>query len=89
MLARKYYSQKQLQNKSRENMHDMLHEKGDNWNDLPTYLKRGRCIIKKEERVVINNDYFQGGILRKNWTVDVDIPIFKDNRDYILNILEE
>ena len=89
MLARKYYSQSKMQNKSAEDMHEMLHEKGDNWNNLPTYLKRGRCIIKKEEIVMINNDYFQGGIVRKSWIVDVDIPIFKDNRDYILSILEE
>ncbi len=89
MLTRKYYLQKQMQNRSCEDMHEMLHKKGDNWNNLPTYLKRGRCIIKKEERVIISNEYFQGGILRKSWTVDLDIPIFKDNRDYILNILEE
>jgi tRNA(His) guanylyltransferase len=89
MLARKYYSQKQMQNKNCEDMHDMLHEKGDNWNNLPTYLKRGRCIVKKEQNVTIDNDYFKGNIIRNNWVVDLDIPIFKDNRDYILNILEK
>lgn len=89
MLTRSYYSQKQMQNKSREDMHDMLHEKGENWNNLPTHLKRGRCIIKKEERVIINNDYFQGGILRNNWVVDLDIPIFMNNRNYIIDRLSE
>lgn len=89
MLARKYYSQKHMQNKCREDMHDMLHDKGDNWNNLPTYLKRGRCIVKKEQKIMINNDHFQGEVLRNNWIVDLEIPIFTENMNYIFNRLKD
>jgi tRNA(His) 5'-end guanylyltransferase len=89
MFARKYYSQKDMQNKNCEDMHEMLHDKADNWNNLPSYLKRGRCIVKKPEVVSINNDYFEGKVMRNKWTVDLETPIFKENRDYILSRLED
>jgi len=89
MLTRKYYSQNKMNNKSCEDMHEMLHEKGDNWNNLSTYLKRGRCIIKKEEEIEINNDHFKGNVIRNKWIVDLDIPIFKENRNYILDRMKD
>ncbi len=87
MLTRKYYSQKKMDNKSCEDMHDMLHEKGDNWNNLPTYLKRGRCIIKKQEEIEIKNSHFEGNVVRNKWVIDNDIPIFMEDRNYILDKL--
>jgi len=77
MLARSHYSHKQLENKNSTQLHDLLHEKGVNWNDLPTHLKRGRCITYSDEL---------------KWTVDDEIPIFTQNRNYIegyLEVLEE
>lgn len=85
MFARKYFSQKQMNNKSCEDYHEMLHEKGENWNDLPIYLKRGRCIIKKPEEMQIQNSYFKGTVIRNRWTIDNEIPIFMKDRDYITN----
>ena len=72
MLSRSLYSQKQLQNKNTTQLQDMCFEKGHNWNDLLTYLKRGRCIIKGEQ----------------GWVVDNDIPIFTQNREYIEKLLK-
>lgn len=89
MLTRKYYSQKKMEYKNCQDMHEMLYDKGINWNDMPTYLKRGRCIIKKEMAVDIENDHFHGEVLRNKWVLDLDIPIFKDNREYIENRLNE
>lgn len=89
LLARKYYSQKDMNNKSCEEMHDMIHEKGDNWNNLPTYLKRGRCIVKKEQNIMIKNDYYQGEVSRNSWVLDLEIPIFIENINYILDRLED
>lgn len=89
MLTRKYWSQKDMQNKNGEDMHEMLHENGDNWNNLPIYLKRGRCIVKIPEEISIDNDHFKGNVIRNKWTVDLEIPIFKENRNYILNRLED
>lgn len=46
----------------------MIHEKGENWNDLPTHIKRGRCVIKDDEG---------------NWFIDREIPDFTKDRYYI------
>jgi len=89
MFARKFYSQKDLQNRNGEYMHRMIHEKGDDWNSLPPSLKRGRCIVKKLEDISVNNDYFEGKVTINRWTVDLEIPEFKENRNYILSRLED
>lgn len=44
MLAQYHFSHKQLQGKSCAEMHEMLHSKGVNWNDLETRCKRGWAI---------------------------------------------
>lgn len=46
MLARKYYSHSQLHEKNTTQLHDMLHEAGDNWAKLPDGYKRGRICSK-------------------------------------------
>ena len=77
MVGQANFSHKELQNKSCSMIHDMLHEqKGINWNDFPTYLKRGSCCIKTKQMI---ND-----IERSKWIIDNDIPIFvNEGRDYI------
>lgn len=69
MVAQSMFSQKELNGKNQDEMQDMMYLKnGTNWNDLPTYLKRGACIKK-------NGD--------GKWAVDKDIPIFSKCRGYI------
>jgi tRNA(His) guanylyltransferase len=46
MHAQSLYSHKELHGKSQADMHDMIHAKGENWNDLPDGFKRGRTFIK-------------------------------------------
>lgn len=77
MVGQANFSHKELQGKSCNAIQDMLHEqRGINWNDLPTYQKRGSCCIKVEETV---ND-----VVRHKWVVDNEIPIFTgDGRQYI------
>lgn len=41
MLAQSHFSHKQLHGKHSKQLHDMLHEKGVNWNDFPTHFKSG------------------------------------------------
>lgn len=41
MLAQYYYSHKELMNKDSKAKHDMIHAKGDNWNNHPAEFKRG------------------------------------------------
>ena len=77
MVGQANFSHKELQNKSCNSIQDMLHEqKGINWNDFPTYQKRGSCCIKIKQLV---ND-----IERSKWIVDNEIPIFvNEGREYI------
>lgn len=96
MVGRANFSHKELQNKSCNQIQDMLMEqKGINWNDLPIYQKRGSCCIKikdKIDEVMVNEQQEFGedkvtkivSIEKSHWIIDKEIPIFKgDNRKYI------
>ena len=84
MVGQANFSHKELQNKSCNMIQEMLFaEKGINWNDYPTYLKRGSCCIKTT--IQNPNVDIKDGIYPKSiWMIDLDIPIFKgDGRNYI------
>jgi tRNA(His) 5'-end guanylyltransferase len=85
MLARSLYSHKQLHNKDNSSLQEMCFQKGKNWNDLPTYLKRGACIVKNTYTVVTEDDQMA---TRSRWEVDTEIPIFTQDRYYIDQYLE-
>ena len=84
MVGQANFSHKELQNKSCNMIQEMLlAEKGINWNDYPTYLKRGSCCIKTTIQNP-NVDIKDGAYPKSVWMIDLDIPIFKgDGRDYI------
>lgn len=85
MLGQSNFSHKELQNKSCNQIQDMLMiEKGINWNNIPTYQKRGSCCIKKLLQDDIKNVDFQ----RTRWIIDKEIPIFKgEGRKYIDDVV--
>ena len=101
MVGQANFSQEELQNKSYNDIQDMLMtQKGINWNDFPTYQKRGSCCIKEEYAVNDNGEEVEVDCVtdvdepvesvafRSRWTIDTDIPIFKgENRNYIEKIL--
>lgn len=72
MLAQSLYSHKELKFKKIPDLHDMLHAKGVNWNDLPVSKKRGICAKRIED----------------GDPIDDDIPIFTQNRAYIEDLLK-
>lgn len=90
MVGQANFSHKELQNKSCNEIQDMLvAQKAINWNFYPEDCKRGAACIKlppKEEvidvptatekplRVVVN---------RSSWLIDKQMPILKENWDYI------
>jgi len=81
MVGHANFSQKQLHNINCNQIQEMLfQEKGINFNDYPTYQKRGVCIIKEY--------YDKDGAERSRWIVDKDIPIFTQDRNYIEKYLE-
>ena len=94
MVGQANFSHKELQNKSCNDIQDMLMtQKGINWNNLPTYQKRGSCCVK-ENHFIENekgtqicfpegcSDPFEDeetltGVYRSSWVIDTEIPIFK------------
>ena len=95
MVGQANFSHKELQNKSCNQIQDMLMEqKGINWNDLPTYQKRGACCIKNSHIVRRSSDGTELCIIKdpgkptNEWIIDKNIPIFKgDDRRYIDNLI--
>ena len=100
MVGQANFSHKELQNKSCNDIQDMLMtQKGINWNDLPTYQKRGSCCIKhefwidKNDGCEFSKEYSEAldrtaidenAIKRTEWIIDTEIPIFKgEDRSYI------
>ena len=88
MVGQANFSHKELQNKSCNEIQDMLFtQKGINWNDYPIYLKRGSCCIKEyyqSEEVDIKD----GACVRSRWIIDKNIPIFKEEgRNYIEKLI--
>jgi len=76
MVGQANFSHNQLMNKSCNDIQEMLfQEKGVNFNDMPTHLKRGACIVKEVYEV--------DGVIRTRWVVDKNIPIFTQRRDYV------
>lgn len=74
MLGHHLFSQKQMHAKTNVQVQDMLMlEKGVNWNNMPTWAKRGTCVenAKHGEGVAINNE----------------IPIFTQDRGYVSRFL--
>lgn len=73
MVGQANFSHRQLQNKTCEDIKDMLiSELNINWNNIETFKKRGSCIIKSEN----------------GWIIDYDIPMFKGaGREYIEKLI--
>lgn len=88
MVGQANFSHAELQEKSCNQIQDMLHEqRGINWNDFPTHLKRGSCCIKKQIEDTTEDE--GAPIVRSYWTVDTEIPIFKgEGREYIEKLIQ-
>lgn len=88
-LAQNFYSQKQLSGLKCSQLQDkMFTEKGVNWNNLSTYQKRGACAVKKMMKKKVK---FKDGsstlVDRPQWVIDLNIPVFTQDRDYVNSLL--
>lgn len=85
------FSHRQLMGKSCNEIQDMLFkEKGINWNDLPTYCKRGSAcyrVVSEEEIDDPRNPGNKITVQRRRWIVDADIPIFSQDRQFVERFL--
>lgn len=95
MVGQANFSHKELQNKSCNEIQDMLMtQKGINWNDLLTYLKRGSCCVRNMKITKIFKDGTAECEIRdpkkpeSAWLIDTEIPIFKgEGRKYIDDLI--
>lgn len=79
------FSHTQLHGKKCNDIQDMLMlEKGINWNDFQTHLKRGSCCIKKPFKI---NEGTDKESVRNKWIVDTEIPIFTQNKNYVNELI--
>ena len=79
-VAQANFSHKQLEGKNCNELQEMLwQEKGINWNNYPTHLKRGSCCVKSTYTIEVNGKDVQ----RSRWIIDNDIPIFSQNPWYV------
>ena len=88
-LAQNFYSQKQLSGLKCSQLQDkMFTEKGVNWNNLSTYQKRGACAVKRMMKKKVK---FKDGsstlVDRPQWVIDLNIPVFTQDRDYVNSLL--
>lgn len=77
-VAQYLYSSKELFGKNTNEMQEMCFQKGINWNDYDTKLKRGRLIIKQE--------FEKEGAKRTKW-ISEDPPIFSQERNVLESLI--
>jgi len=69
-LGKAYMSHREMHGLNGSQIQDRLfREHGINWNDIPPAQKRGVCVIRVDGK----------------WAVDTEIPIFTENREYVVN----
>lgn len=84
-LARSLYSHNQCNNKNCSELQEMCFQKGINWNDCPTWQKRGRCAIKVQLDKTCKNRSINEDVVvtRSEWIIDNNIPIFSKDKNYV------
>jgi tRNA(His) guanylyltransferase len=97
-VAQSLYSPKQLHGVKTDGMQELIFQAGTNWNDFSPREKRGG-IIKKVEREFIRKNTNVGVsdstvvidskdvYTRSAWELDVETPIFTQNREYLNNLI--
>lgn len=84
------FSDKELHKKSTKDIQDMLMtQKGINWNDYATTLKRGSCCIKADDSLTEYDEVgnIRGYTQRSKWVIDNKIPIFTQDRNYVEKLI--
>ena len=80
MVAQSLFHHKELQNKNFSQLNEMIHSKGQNWNDYPTDCKRGAFVIR-----VNKGTPKEGEVQHTEWIIDKDGPELTKDRKYFFN----
>lgn len=85
------FSHHELHKKTCNMIQEMLwSQRGINWNDFPTELKRGSCCVKRQFEETIDDPRNPGQkitVCRNRWIIDHEIPIFTQDRNYIERLI--
>lgn len=85
------FSHHELHKKTCNMIQEMLwSQRGINWNDFPTELKRGSCCVKRQFEETIDDPRNPGQkitVCRNRWIIDHEIPIFTQDREYIERLI--
>ena len=73
-VAQNLYSHNELNGKNMSVQQEMIHEKGINWNDFDSTVKRGRIVFKEK--------YDKQGAMRTRWVAS-GCPIFTQNPEFL------
>lgn len=73
MVARALYSHGKLQDKKIPQLHDLIVEAGQNWNDYPTDCKRGAFVVRGEN----------------GWKIDSEGPILTQDKGYFFKFVPQ
>lgn len=96
MLGHTHFSHKQLHGLDCDEIQELLWSEADiNWNNMPTAFKRGWCVRRapvvmdpKDMDDIPEQFRPTEPIVRRKITLDAEPPIFTQDRDYILNLME-
>lgn len=75
MLASSLYSEKELRYKNQSERQELIFQKGINWNNLPTRLKRGTWVIKREV-LMGDESAWPLNLYTRNKALFVELPPF-------------
>jgi tRNA(His) guanylyltransferase len=83
-VALSLYSHKELESKNSNQKQEMIFQKGINWNDYASTLKRGRFIQNLPFAIEADeNNPNSKFVMRNRWT-STECPIFTQNREFLL-----
>lgn len=92
-VAYTLYSPKELEGVNSNDRQELIFQKGINWNDYPSGLKRGRFIKKNyylnDQLVdeVNKEDLTEDDVLRTRWET-IECPVFSKDKDFLRKLLK-
>jgi len=89
-VAQTLYSSKELHGKNMSQQQEMIHQKGQNWNDFNPMLKRGRFVFKQEYEITknFNGEKLSEPAKRTVWVAD-ECPTFTANPEFLETFIPE
>jgi tRNA(His) 5'-end guanylyltransferase len=86
MLARSYYSHEELNAKGSSDLHDLIHEKSDNWSKYPARCKRGGFIMYKTREATKEIAGKMQTYTAGQWEA-VEVPVFVSEPNFLKNLI--